>query len=256
MAPSFLLISKLFPSSVPDSSLVEVSWPMGERAFYDWYLNSFRRSPNTPSSWPWRSTGGKSSGPTNPGFFHRFLGITNNWIWRIFEYRKKLILEFRRKFFEFRRQVLLAEAIWSFIGKQSIFALKLYKNCWIFQFRFEIYLSLEKNLELSSPWVLQKSLKKTWTNPPDWMKTSWRGCLTFSLPPPLLEGVSWWPLTALADFCVESAEHFGQSAPHHGQVDEEEGDAQNRQEHGQHLASWRPGTFSITSLQCEKKMLA
>ena len=98
--------------------------------------------------------------------------------------------------------------------------------------------------------------KTFWANWLPFLKTSWRGCLTFSLPPPLLEGVGWWPLTALADFCVESAEHFGQSAPHHGQVDEEEGDAQNRQEHCQHLASWRPGTLSITSLQCERKMLA
>ena len=87
-----------------------------------------------------------------PGFiFHRFLDITNKWIWRILEFRKKSLslgkksLSLGKNSLSLGRNSLsLGGKFWSFIGKLSIFALKLYKNWRIFEFRFEICLSLEK----------------------------------------------------------------------------------------------------------------
>ena len=77
----------------------------------------------------------------NAGFiFHPFLDNTNNWIWRILEFRKKSLSLGKNS-------LSLAGKFWSLFGKIAIFALKLHKNCRIFEFRFKICLSLEKILE-------------------------------------------------------------------------------------------------------------
>ena len=86
----------------------------------------------------------------NQAFFHRFLPITNKWICRILEFRKK-ILEFRDNFLS------LGGKIRCFMGKICYFCLKITKICRIFEFRREICLSLAKTcwlyIEFRSPWV-------------------------------------------------------------------------------------------------------
>ena len=70
--------------------------------------------------------------------FHRFFGNTNKWICRI--------LEFRKKFLSLGRNFLSLEGkSRGFIVKNCIFCLIFSQNCRIFEFSFEICLSLAKN---------------------------------------------------------------------------------------------------------------
>ena len=84
----------------------------------------------------------------NPGlFFHRFFKITNKWISRILEFRKKSLSLGKKSLSLGGKFLSLGGEFSSFMWKLTIFALKLHKNCRIFEFGFKTCLSLEKILE-------------------------------------------------------------------------------------------------------------
>ena len=79
-------------------------------------------------------------------FFHRFFKITNKWISRILEFRKKSLSLGKKSLSLGGKFLSLGGEFSSFMWKLTIFALKLHKNCRIFEFGFKTCLSLEKVL--------------------------------------------------------------------------------------------------------------
>ena len=80
-------------------------------------------------------------------FFHRFFKITNKWISRILEFRKKSLSLGKKSLSLGGKFLSLGGEFSSFMWKLTIFALKLHKNGRIFEFGFKTCLSLEKILE-------------------------------------------------------------------------------------------------------------
>ena len=68
-------------------------------------------------------------------FFTGFFDNTNKWIWWILQFRKQSLSLGQNS-------LSLGGKFCSFMGKFAFFALKLRKNCQIFEFRFRICLSL------------------------------------------------------------------------------------------------------------------